>query len=282
VPSNGFTKDELLHLAHQAEIHSNHPIAQSIIGACACGSTPNNVCNFEAIAGSGVKAYTDDSTIVACNDALLHEKDIPHDVCEVGGTGVHLVVNDKYAGHIVISDELKDDAEQAVNRLKQVGVRRVMMLTGDCEEVASRVAAKLNLDDYRAGMLPEDKVNAIAEIEKSRAPGEKIAAVGDGINDAPLLARADVGVAMGGLGSDAALESADVVIMNDQPSKLAEAILIGRKTRAVVWQNIGLAMGIKAVFIVLGIAGVASLWEAVFADVGVALLAIANATRVLR
>jgi len=282
VPSNGYKRDELLHLAHQAEVHSNHPIAQSLISACACGTTPSNVCNYETIAGSGVKVHTDDSTIVACNDALLHENEIPHEVCEVGGTGVHLVVNDRYAGHIVISDEIREDAPEAVSRLRQVGVRKVIMLTGDCDEVASRVAAKLGLDDYRANMLPEDKVNAITEIEKDRAPGEKIAAVGDGINDAPLLARADVGVAMGGLGSDAALESADVVIMNDQPSKLAEAISVGRKTRSVVWQNIGIAMGVKGVFIVLGIIGIATLWEAVFADVGVALLAIANATRVLR
>ncbi|MFH0942317.1 MAG: heavy metal translocating P-type ATPase [Chloroflexota bacterium] len=282
VPAEGHTSEELLHLAHQAEVHSSHPIAQSIIGACGCGTTPSNVCNFEVITGSGVKAYTDNSTIIACNDVLLHENEIPHEVCEVGGTGVHLVVNDRYAGHIVIADELRDDAAVAVSRLRRAGVRKVMMLTGDCDEVASRVAAKLGLDEYRAGMMPEDKVNAIAELEAGRAPGEKIAAVGDGINDAPLLARADVGVAMGGLGSDAALESADVVIMNDQPSKLAEAIMVGRKTRAVVWQNIGLAMGIKALFIVFGIAGLATLWEAVFADVGVALLAIANATRVLR
>jgi len=282
VPAEGYTADELLHLAHQAEVHSSHPIARSIIEACGCGIVPDNICNFEVISGSGVRAYTDESTIVACNDALLHKHEIPHEVCEVGGTGVHLVVDDHYAGHIVIADELRDDAKLAVSRLRQAGIRKVMMLTGDCDEVAARVAARLGLDEYRAGMMPEDKVNAIAGLEAAMAPNEKIAVVGDGINDAPVLARADVGVAMGGLGSDAALESADVVIMNDQPSKLAEAIMLGRKTRRIVWQNIGFALGVKALFIVFGVTGLATLWMAVFADVGVALLAIANATRVLR
>ncbi len=282
VPAGNRSADELLHLAHQAEVHSSHPIAKSIIDACECGTIPVNINDFSVIAGNGVSVQTDESCIVACNDALLHQEEIAHEVCEVGGTGVHLVVDNTYAGHIVIADELRDDAEEAVSRLRQEGVRKVMMLTGDSDAVAARVAAKLGLDDYRAGLLPEDKVNAIAELETRRDKNEKIAVVGDGINDAPVLARADVGVAMGGLGSDAAMESADVVIMTDHPSKLAEAIGIGKKTRRIVWQNISLALGIKALFIGFGIAGMASLWMAVFADVGVALLAIANATRVLK
>lgn len=282
VPAGNQTTDELLHLAHQAEVHSSHPIARSIIDACECGTIPDNIINFSAITGSGVRADTDESCIIACNDALLHQRAIPHDICEVDGTGVHLVVDDTYAGHIVIADEIRDDAAEAVRLLRREGVRKVIMLTGDSKVVAAQVAAKLGLNDYRAEMLPEEKVDAVVNLEAQRAPGERIAVVGDGINDAPVLARADVGVAMGGLGSDAAMESADVVIMTDHPSKLAEAIKIGKKTRRIVWQNIFLALGIKGLFIALGVAGTASLWMAVFADVGVALLAIANATRVFR
>ncbi len=273
---------ELLHLAHQAEVHSNHPIAKSIIAACECGTVPSDVTDYCVIPGRGVSVRIGGYSIVACNDALLHHRDISHEVCDVDGTGVHLVVDDIYRGHIVITDEIRPDAAEAVSQLRQEGVRRVMMLTGDSEDVAARVAAKLGLDDYHAELLPEEKVKTVADLDTQHAPDERVAVVGDGINDAPVLARADVGVAMGGLGSDAAIESADVVIMTDHPSKLAEAIRIGKRTHRIVWQNIGFALGIKALFIGFGIAGMASLWMAVFADVGVALLAIANASRALR
>jgi Cd2+/Zn2+-exporting ATPase len=213
---------------------------------------------------------------------MLHRDNIPHAVCDVGGTGVHAVVDGQYAGYIAISDEIRDDARIAISRLKGLGVRNTVMLTGDKKDVATRVAHDLGIDSFRAELLPEDKVKAIEELEAHMPRGEKIAFVGDGINDAPVIARADVGIAMGGLGSDAAIESADVVIMTDNLNNLAEAIVTSRKTRSIVWQNITFALAVKALFIVLGSLGVADLWEAVFADVGVALICILNATRAMR
>ncbi len=253
VPAGTHSATELLHLAHQAEVHSSHPIAKSIIAACECGTVPGEVTDYCVIPGSGVSVRIGGCSIVACNDALLHHRDISHEVCDVDGTGVHLVVDDVYGGHIVITDEIRPDAAEAVSRLRQEGVRRVIMLTGDSEDVAARVAAELGLDEYHAELLPEDKVKIVADLEAQHAPNEKVAVVGDGINDAPMLARADVGIAMGGLGSDAAMESADVVIMTDHPSKVAEAIRIGKRTRRIIWQNIIFALGIKALFIGFGI-----------------------------
>lgn len=281
VPSGSYTEADLLHLAHVAEANSNHPIARSVIAACDCGSDPADVEDFAELSGRGVTCTIEGQQVVACSDKYLHDEDIEHEVCDVGGTAVHLAVDGKYAGYITISDQIRDDAAAAVAELKNVGVRRTLMLTGDNQAVAARVAGELGLDGYRAGLLPEDKVSAVEELARNHPDG-KIAVVGDGINDAPVIARADVGVAMGGLGADAAIESADVVIMHDRPSGLAAAIRIGKKTRAIVWQNIVLALGIKGLFIAFGVAGMASLWMAVFADVGVALLAIANASRALR
>jgi len=192
------------------------------------------------------------------------------------------VINGKYAGYIIISDEIKEDAPIAVRDLKRLGVKRVVMVTGDNREVAAEIAKQLGLDSFYAELLPEDKVKIIEELEKEKAPNDKIVFVGDGINDAPVLARADVGVAMGALGSDAAIETADVVIMDDKPAKLPTGIRIARKTQRIVWQNIVFALGVKLAFISLGILGEATMWEAVFADVGVALIAVFNAMRILR
>ena len=216
--------------------------------------------------------------VLAGNDRLLHRENIGHDTCNVAGTVVHLAVDGRYAGYILIADEIKDDAERAIRDLKQAGVEQTVMLTGDNQSVAKRVAERLGLDSYIAELLPEGKVD---EIEKllSRSGKGNVVFVGDGINDAAAIARADVGIAMGGLGSDAAIETADVVIMTDAPSKVAEAIQVARKTRRIVVQNIVFALAIKGVFILLGMIGFATLWEAVFADVGVALLAILNASR---
>jgi Cd2+/Zn2+-exporting ATPase len=219
--------------------------------------------------------------VIAGNDRLLHRENIDHDTCNVEGTVVHLAVDQRYAGYILIADEVKEDAAQAIRDLKQVGVEQTVMLTGDNEVVAQGVARRLGLDGYKAELLPEDKVDAIEQLLRRSGKG-KVVFVGDGINDAPVIARADIGMAMGGLGSDAAIETADVVIMTDAPSKVAEAIQVARKTRKIVVQNIVLAMAVKGLFIILGTLGVATLWEAVFADVGVALLAILNATRVLK
>ena len=282
VPKNGFTETELLALAARVESHSNHPVAQSIREAYGQEIDDKNVTDYEEIAGHGIKAKVKNRVVLAGNERLLHRENIRHDTCEVAGTVVHLAVDGQYAGYIVIADEMKEDAALAVSNLKKIGIEQTMMLTGDNKTVANSVAEKLGLDGYFAELLPEDKVESFEEILHKNGDKNKVAFVGDGINDAPVIARADVGIAMGGLGSDAAIETADIVIMTDAPSKVAEAIKIGKKTHGIVWQNILFALGVKGLFILLGMIGIATLWEAVFADVGVALLAILNAGRVLR
>jgi Cd2+/Zn2+-exporting ATPase len=217
------------------------------------------------------------------SDGLLHNEDVEHDMdlCEVGGTVVHVAVDGDHAGCMVIADEVKPEAPQAIQDLRKAGVGQIMMLTGDVEPAAREVASNLGIDEYQAELLPEDKVDAVADLMVTHKHQGKLAFVGDGINDAPALARADVGIAMGALGSEVAIETADVVIMTDSPTKIAEAITIGRRTQAIVWQNIILALLIKAVFIALGVMGIANMWMAVIGDMGVALLAVANAMRVL-
>ncbi|MBG1243416.1 heavy metal translocating P-type ATPase [Nostoc sp. NZL] len=282
VPSNGYDEQELLQLAAKVESHSNHPIAQSIRKAYGGKIDEFEVRDYEEIAGYGIRAKVENRVVIAGSDRLLHRENIAHDNCQLEGTVVHLAVDNIYAGYIIIADELKEDAKHAIQALKKMGIERTVMLTGDNQAIAYRIAQQLGIDSYEAELLPEEKVNAIEKLLSSAGKHGKVAFVGDGINDAPVIARADVGMAMGGLGSDAAIETADIVIMTDAPSKVAEAIQIARKTRKIVWQNIGFALAIKGVFIGLGILGVATMWEAVFADVGVALLAIFNATRVMK
>jgi len=282
LPQNGFSQDELLSIASHIEAQSTHPIAQSIKEAYKGELDLSKVTNYEEIAGHGIRAMVGDRLVIAGNDRLLHRENIVHDTCQVSGSVVHLAIDTKYAGYIIAADEIKDDAVKAIQDLHQIGIKRVIMLSGDNDGVAADIAGRLGLDSYVAELLPEGKVTAFEEILSKSGKNEKVIYVGDGINDAPVLARADVGIAMGGLGSDAAIETADVVIMNDSPTKIAEAIQIARKTHSIVWQNIIFALSIKAVFLVLGAFGVATMWEAVFADVGVALAAIANATRVLK
>jgi Zn2+/Cd2+-exporting ATPase len=281
-PINGFTKQDLLQLAAKVESQSNHPIAQSIRDAYGKKIDVFEVRDYEEIAGYGIRAKVETQVVIAGSDRLLHKEKIAHDNCQIEGTVVHLAVDHIYAGYIVIADELKEDARQAIQALKQMGVEKTVMLTGDNQAIASRIAQQIGIDSYQAELLPEEKVSAIEKILSTAGKHGKVAFIGDGINDAPVIARADVGMAMGGLGSDAAIETADIVIMTDAPSKVAQAIQIARKTRKIVWQNIGFALAIKGVFIGLGILGVATMWEAVFADVGVALLAIFNATRVMK
>jgi len=282
VPQSGFSQDELLFIAGHIEAQSTHPIAQSIKGAYKGELDLSKVTNYEEIAGHGIRAMVGDRLVIAGNDRLLHRENIAHDTCKVSGSVVHLAVDKNYAGYIIVADEIKDDSIKAIQDLHQIGIKQVIMLSGDNQGVAADIAGRLGLDSYVAELLPEGKVTAFEEILNKSGKKEKVIYVGDGINDAPVLARADVGIAMGGLGSDAAIETADVVIMNDSPAKIVEAIQIARKTHSIVWQNIIFALAVKAVFLVLGILGLANMWEAVFADVGVALAAIANATRVLK
>lgn len=277
-PSNDFDEKTILEYAAYAEYNSNHPIAKSLLESYNRKFDISRIGKVEEISGHGVRAFIDNKEIFAGNDKLLHKENIEHEKCNVAGTVVHVVIDKKYAGYIVISDSLKDDAIEAIEQLNKKGLNTVM-LTGDNEHAAGAVAAKLNIGEYYAGLLPENKVE---HIERLLGKNGKVAFVGDGINDAPVLARADVGIAMGALGSDAAIETADVVLMTDSPSKVAEAIEVAKRTRTIVWQNIIFALGVKSVFIVLGIFGVANMWEAVFGDMGVALIAILNATRVLK
>ncbi|MBW4466553.1 MAG: cadmium-translocating P-type ATPase [Pegethrix bostrychoides GSE-TBD4-15B] len=279
VAQREFSELDLLALAAKAEANSNHPVAQSIRAAYAQPIDQPEVSDYEEIAGHGIRARVGSNVILAGNDRLLNRENIKYETCELVGTVVYMAVNGQYAGYILITDAIKSDAAEAIRDLKKAGVTRTVMLTGDNERVAKAVAEQLGLESYRAELLPEDKVAAIEQLLGS---GGKVVFVGDGINDAPVIARADVGMAMGGLGSDAAIETADVVLMTDAPSKVAEAIQVAQKTRQIVVQNMLLAMAIKGIFIALGAVGLATLWEAVFADVGVALLAILNAGRVLR
>lgn len=280
VTSNGFSKEEILEYAAYAEANSNHPVAKSISEAYAKDIEKLRIKQVEEISGHGIKAIIDGKTVLAGNDKLLHKENIEHPVCNVEGTVVHVAIDTIYVGYIIISDSLKDDAIQAIENLKAKNIKTVM-LTGDNQYVAQAFAKRLGIDIFYYELLPEDKVKHI-ELLIKESKGGKVAFVGDGINDAPVIARADVGIAMGALGSDAAIETADVVLMTDSPSKVALAIDVAKITRSIVWQNICFAMGVKLIFIVLGVLGVATMWEAVFGDMGVALIAIFNALRILK
>ncbi len=280
VTVNGFTKEQILRYAAHAEANSIHPIAHSIIDLYKPKIEQSEITSISEIPGHGIKSVIEGKEILAGNDKLLHKENIEHDICDVEGTSVHIVVDKKYAGYIVISDSLKSDSIEAIRDLKQRGINTVM-LTGDNKTSAEIFARKLSIGKYFYDLLPENKVE---QIEKLLHAGNKnkVAFVGDGINDSPVIARADVGIAMGALGSDAAIETADVVLMTDSPSKVPEAIDIAKRTRMIVWQNIYFALGVKLFFIALGVLGIATMWEAVFGDMGVALIAVFNSIRVLK
>ncbi len=280
VTSNGFSKEQILEYAAYAETNSNHPVAKSISDAYAKEIDHARIKQVEEISGHGIKAVIDEKTVLAGNDKLLHKENIEHPVCNVEGTVVHIAIDKVYMGYIIISDTLKDDAIEAIDKLKAKNIQTVM-LTGDNQFAAAAFAKKLGIDKYFCELLPEDKVKHI-ETLMSENKGGKVAFVGDGINDAPVIARADIGIAMGALGSDAAIETADVVLMTDSPSKVSIAIDVAKRTRNIVWQNILFAMGVKAIFIILGVFGIATMWEAVFGDMGVALIAVFNAIRILK
>jgi Cd2+/Zn2+-exporting ATPase len=285
-PVEGLPAEALLRTAALAEKQSNHPIARSVLRA-AEASLPalptGQPDGFQEISGQGVRTRIHDDVLLAGNDRFMHTAAIAHPTCDVPGTVVHVAKNDRYLGYLRIDDVLKADARQAIAALRSAGIQHIAMLTGDQAENAALMARELGLDAYRAGLLPGEKVQALEAIMQQQSESQaRVAYVGDGINDAPVIARADVGIAMGALGSEAAIESADVVIMSDAPARVADAIRIGRQTRRIVWQNIVLALGIKAIFIALGITGEANMWVAVFADMGVALLAILNSARIIR
>ncbi len=280
VTFNSFTNEQIMEYAAYTEANSNHPIAKSIYDAFGKNIDISRINQFEEISGHGIKAVIDGKTILAGNDKLMHKENINHPFCNVKGTVIHIVIENIYAGYIIISDTLKDDAIETIKKLKAKNILTVM-LTGDNKLAAADFATKLNIDKYYAELLPEDKVTHIENVIDKSNNG-KIAFVGDGINDAPVIARADIGIAMGALGSDAAIEVADVVLMTDSPSKVIDAIDVSNSTRNIVWQNIIIAMGIKLIFIILGVFGIASMWEAVFGDIGVTLIAIFNSIRILK
>jgi len=281
-PEEGYTEEQVLECAALAESWSDHPISQSLKAACKAGLDTNRVADVEEIAGHGVRAKVDGQPVAVGNSRLMERENVNWLPCELPGTIVHVTIGGFYAGHIVISDRPKADAKEAIAALKAAGVRKTVMLTGDAQAVAESVARELGLDEFHAELLPADKVARVEELLSAKAPGGVLAFVGDGINDAPVLSRADVGIAMGALGSDAAIEAADIVLMDDKPSKIAVAMGIARKTLRIVKQNIWFALGVKALVLVLGAFGKATMWEAVFADVGVAVIAILNATRCMR
>ncbi|GAB6090623.1 heavy metal translocating P-type ATPase [Spirochaeta dissipatitropha] len=282
VPRNGFDAGELLRLAATAEAHSSHPIARSIRGAYGQSLEAVDDMEVREEKGYGVIARVGNQEIMLGSDRLLHRENIEHSDCEIPGTVVYVVIDRVYAGYIVITDELKAEAAEAIADLHTLGIKQVLMLTGDNSNVARQVAEAAGVDSWYAELLPEEKVAKLEELSTQLPKGERLAFVGDGINDAPVLMRADVGIAMGALGSDAAIEAADVVLMDDKLDGIASAIRVAQHTRMVVMQNISLALLVKAGFLALGAFGVASMWEAVIADVGVALLAVLNATRTLR
>ena len=272
----------LLELAALAECYSDHPISRSLKEAYGKDIDASRVSGVEELSGRGVKAVVDGRPVCAGNDKLMEELGVKWHPCHRVGTTVHVAVDGIYAGHIVISDEVKEDAKAAVAALKALGVRKTVMLTGDAKAVGEAVAADLGLDEVHTQLLPADKVDRVESLLKQVSSKGALAFVGDGINDAPVLSRADIGIAMGGLGSDAAIEAADVVLMDDKPSKLSDAISIARRTLSIVRQNIFFALAVKALVLVLSAVGLATMWEAVFADVGVSVIAVLNAMRALK
>ncbi len=277
-----FDERELLHLAAHVEHFSTHPIGAALRSAFPAEATDGcEVANVEEIAGRGVRATVAGRTVCVGNSKMMDDLGVEWHDCHLAGTIVHVAVDGKYAGHIVISDVVKKDSDEAIRSLKKLGVDRTVMLTGDREAVGKEVAEKLGLDEYHAGLLPADKVAQVERLISEKPAGKVLAFVGDGINDAPVLKRADVGIAMGGLGSDAAIEAADVVLMDDNPSKIAVAVRIARRTIRIARQNVWFAIGVKVSILALAAVGLGTMWMAVFADVGVTVLAVFNAMRAL-
>ncbi|SFC43018.1 heavy metal translocating P-type ATPase [Clostridium uliginosum] len=275
-------KDELLKIVALAESFSNHPIAQSIVKAYKKQINKEEVSNYEELSGHGIKATIQGKEVILGNYKLMKDKNIDCEKVTKVGTVVYVSINGVYNGNIVIADEVKDDSKESIKKLKALGINKIVMLTGDSKLVAEQVAIDLGVDDFKSELLPVDKVVQVENLIKEKKSNGKLIFVGDGINDAPVLARADIGVAMGGIGSDAAIEAADVILMKDNPLALVDAIKAGRKTNKILWQNIIFSLGIKIIVLILGTFGLATMWEAVFADVGVTLIAVLNSMRALK
>ena len=282
IPAAGYQKEQVLEYAAQAESYSNHPIAKSILATYGKPIDQKQFSGFEEISGHGISVMVQGKKVLAGNSKLMESEKIAYAACDAAGTKIYVAADGSYVGCILIADEVKPDSKCAIAELKKIGVEKTVMLTGDDERIGKSVADELGLDAYYAQLLPDQKVEKLEMLDKQKRQGSKLAFVGDGINDAPVLARADVGIAMGGLGSDAAIEAADVVLMTDEPSKLVEAIDVAKATKRIVMQNIVIALGIKSVFLVLGALGMAGMWEAVFGDVGVTIIAVLNAMRILK
>ena len=265
--------------AAKLEAASNHPIAKAIITSYGQDVDPLAISDYQEVPGFGIKGTIAGEQVILGTDKFMHKEGIPHSdaFCETVGTTVHVTVAGQYRGYLIVADRIKPQSAQAIRELRQLGIEKLVVLSGDDESVAVNVGRELGLDEVHAELLPEDKVEKLEELRRGRI----LAFVGDGINDAPVLSRADVGIAMGGLGSDAAIEAADVVIMDDNLSKLSRGIRVARKTRRIVSQNIIFALGVKSLFMLLGLFGISGIWLAVFADVGVTLLAILNSLRTL-
>lgn len=274
-------EDKILELAAMAESYSTHPISKSLLQAYGKPVDKERIKNVEEISGYGVIAQIDDKEVLVGNDKLMKKYGIEYKPCHDVGTIVHIAIDQEYVGHILISDKIKPHAKEAIARLKEVGVKETIMLTGDVKTVADKVASDLNIDKVYSELLPQDKVNKIEELLEKKQEKEKLAFVGDGINDAPVLSRADVGIAMGALGSDAAIEAADIVLMDDDPLKIAKAIKIAKKCLRIVYENIYFAIGVKIICLILSAFGIGNMWLAIFADVGVMVIAVLNAIRTL-
>ncbi len=282
VPAEGSTEEEVLETAAYAESFSNHPISKSLVRAYGKEIDDSRIKDVEETAGHGICAVLDGQRVLAGNDKLMKSRNVEGKSPEEAGTIVHVAKEQKYLGYIVIADEIKEDAKTAVDGFKAAGMKNIVMLTGDRKKTADSIAGELGITEVYAELLPGDKVEQVEKLLASKSEKGKLVFVGDGINDAPVLARADIGVAMGGLGSDAAIEAADVVIMTDEPSKIAKAMQISQKTLGIVKQNIVFAIGVKVLVLLLAALGAASMWAAVFADVGVAVIAILNAMRAMK
>lgn len=280
-PEN-ISEDALVELAAYAEYYSNHPVSKSVAKACAESIDPSRIENTEEIPGHGIKALIDGETVLAGNGKLMSLHNIKYEECDRVGTIIHIAGNSEYLGHIVISDELKPESVPLITNLKKFGIKNTVMLTGDKESVAQNIADKVGVDEVYSELLPVGKVDCVKNLISKSQNGEKVAYVGDGINDAPVLSMADVGFAMGAMGSDAAIEAADIVLMDDNPMKVAFALKLSKFTKKIVVQNISFALFIKVLVLVLGAFGIVGMWAAVFADVGVSVIAILNAMRTLR